>query len=500
MQNSEYWKGRFEALNEQLLHIGEESIPYIEKRYDVAISNIQKEIEVFYRRFAVENELTYAEAKKILDSDQRQEFQLILEDYIQKGIENAIDQRWMKELENASTIYRMDRLKALQIQMRQQIELLEAEKEKKIHEVLEKTYEQGYYHTVYEIQKGIGAGSAFAVLDATKLEKVLSKPWAPDGKNFSQRIWGDDRTTLLYQLETRLTQGIIRGEGSNGIVKDISRALKSSKNAARRLVLTESAYFASDSRLDAYQALEVEQYEFVATLDLKTSSLCRSMDGKVFNRSEYKVGLNAPPLHVYCRSTTVPYFDDEFTYGEERVARGENGKTHFLPADIKYPDWYEQYVKTNPNMQKQERMLRNLYFDQKLYENYKRVLGSDVIKSFDMFRNLKYNNPDEWNLIKTTYQGSEFLQSQLSYILNEEENFIPNYAVIKASKVIAGFGTEIPIRVEPALIERHGGTVGEWMKKAGKVQSEKYIFDVHWYELNGKQYEMKLKTRKEARK
>ena len=497
MRNSEYWKGRFEALNEQLLQIGEESIPYIEKRYGVAISNIQKEIEVFYRRFAAENELTYADAKRILDSDQRQEFQLILEEYIRMGKENALDQRWLKELENASTIYRMDRLKALQLQMRQQIELLEAEKDKKLHEALGKTYEQGYYHTVYEIQKGIGAGSAFAVLDATKLEKVLSKPWAPDGKNFSKRVWGDDKTSLLYQLETRLTQGMIRGEGAEKIIKDVTKVLNTSRVAAKRLILTEGAYFASASRLDAYQALEVDQYEFVATLDLKTSSLCRSMDGKVFNRSEYKVGLNAPPLHVYCRSTTVPYFDDEFTYGEERAARGENGKTHFLPAD-NYPDWYEQYVKTNPNMQKQERMLRNLYFDQNLYENYKRVLGSDVIKSFDMFRNMKYNNPDEWNLIKTTYQGSEFLQSQLSYILNEEENFIPNHAVIKASKVIAGFGTEIPIRVEPALIERHGGESGQWKKKVGKVQSEKYIFDVHWYEFEGKQYEMKLKNRKEV--
>ncbi len=344
MKSSEYWKARFEALNERLLNIGEESIPYIEKRYDTAISNIQKEIEVFYRRFAAENDFTYADAKKILDSDERQEFQLALEEYIRMGKENALDQRWMKELENASTIYRMDRLKALQLQMRQQIELLEAEKDKKLHEALGKTYEQGYYHTAYEIQKRVGAGSAFAVLDATKLEKVLSKPWAPDGKNFSKRVWGDDKTNLLYQLETRLTQGMIRGESAEKIIKDVTKVLNTSRVAAKRLILTEGAYFASASRLDAYKAMDVEQYEFVATLDLKTSSLCRSMDGRVFDLSEYQVGLNAPPLHVYCRSTTVPFFDDEFTHGEERAARTENNKLRYVPSSITYNDWYKEYV------------------------------------------------------------------------------------------------------------------------------------------------------------
>jgi SPP1 gp7 family putative phage head morphogenesis protein len=403
LRNRSYWKERFEDLNERLLNIGEDYIPHMEISYEKAISNIQKEIEAFYQRFAKENELSYDDAKKLLDSHQRKEFQLTLEEYIQKGKENALDQRWMKELENASTIYRMDRLKALQLQMRQQIELLEAQKDKDFHEVLSKVYADGYYHTVYEIQTGLGVGSVFATLDIDKIQKVLVRPWAPDGKNFSQRIWGDDRTNLLYQLETRLTQGIIRGEGADSIIRDISKAMNTSRSAARRLVLTENAFFASASRLDAYKELDIEQYEYVATLDLKTSSICRSMDGMVFKKSEYKVGLNAPPLHVYCRSTTVPYFDDEFTYDEERAARGENGKTYYIPADMKYEDWYEQYVKTNPNMLLQERMLKNQYSDQKQYENYKKVLGKNAPKSFDKLRELKYNNSEEWNRLRQSF-------------------------------------------------------------------------------------------------
>lgn len=403
MRNRDYWKQRFEALNENLLGIGEDYIPDMEKAYETAISNIQKEIEVFYQRFAVNNGISLPEAKKILDSDQRKEFQFTLEEYIRMGKENALDQRWMKELEDASSIYRMDRLKALQLQMRQQIELLETNKDKRLKEVLCQVYEEGYYHTIYEMQKGLGVGSAFATLDTNRIEKVLAKPWAPDGKNFSQRIWGSDRANLLYQLETRLTQGIIRGEGADKIIRDISKTLNTSKNAARRLVLTENAFFASASRLDAYSELDVEKFEFVATLDLKTSSICRDMDGMVFKKSEYKVGLNAPPLHTYCRSTTVPYFDDDFTHGEKRAARGENGKTYYVPADMKYHDWHKEYVTSNPKMLIQEQMLKNYYSDQQQYENYKQVLGKNAPKSFDKFQELKYNNSEEWNYLRQSF-------------------------------------------------------------------------------------------------
>lgn len=498
MKNRDYWKQRFEDLNERLLSIGEDYIPEMEKAYEQVISNIQKEVEIFYHRFAFNNSISYGEAKKVLNSEQRKEFQLTLEEYIRMGKENALDQRWMKELEDASSIYRMDRLKVLQLQMRQQIELLEAKKEYGITEAMRKAYEEGYYNTIYEVQRGLEVGSAFATLDTNKINKVLAEPWTPDGKNFSQRIWGEDRINLLYQLETKFIQAIIRGEGYEKVVGEISQVLNTSRNATKRLVLTENAFFASASRLDAYKELGVEQFEFLATLDLRTSSLCRDMDGKVFKKSDYQIGINAPPLHPWCRSTTIPYFDDEFTYEEERAARNEKGKTHFVSAGLSYHDWYEQYVKANPNMLIQEQMFKNRYGDKQQYDNYRKVLGKDAPKSFDKFQELKYNNSDEWKELKEKYGNPEHLQVQLSYVYNGEKNFIPGNTILEASKTIAGLGVDKTIRVEPALIERYGGAFGQWKKRAGKVQSDKYIFDVHWYELDGKQYEMKLKTRKGA--
>jgi len=95
-----------------------------------------------------------------------------------------------------------------------------------------------------------------------------------------------------------------------------------SRAQGRRLMMTEEAYFSSLAQRDCFAELGVEQFEIVATLDSHTSEICQELDGTVRPMSEFEPGVTAPPFHVNCRSTTVPYFDDEFSLGGERAARG----------------------------------------------------------------------------------------------------------------------------------------------------------------------------------
>lgn len=347
MQNSEYWEKRFILLNEMLLQKGENYFKSAQKSYADVMENIEKDINDFYMKFAHENNITFQQAKQILTTSERQAFQMKLEEYIKYGSKNGLSKEWMKKLKNASTVHRVTRLQALQYQFRQQIEKLEAIKEYGLTNTLKDIYKEGYYRTAYEIQRASGIGSAFSRIDERKIEKVLAKPWAADGKNFSERIWGQDRTQLLYQLENRFSQGMIRGESPQKIIKDIQKALHSSEYATRRLVMTESAFFASASRKETYDKLEVKQYKILAVLDTKTSTICRDMDGKVFDVKDYQPGLNANPFHANCRTTTAPYFNDEFTQQQERSARDKDGKTYYVPANMTYKEWYNKYIKDN---------------------------------------------------------------------------------------------------------------------------------------------------------
>ena len=283
MPQNDYWEERFLLLMEMLLKQGDDYIQHSANNYIATMAEIEKDINNFYMRFANENGITYQQAKQLLTSEQRQAFQMEIDDYIEYGQQNGLDDVWIKKLENASTLHRITRLQAIQYQLRQQVEKLEAQKIKGLTETFQNIYTESCYRTAYEIQKGTGVGSAFSKIDENKINKVLSRAWAPDGKNFSDRVWGADRTQLIYQLETRFTQGIIRGEASQKIIRDMSKALDSSRKATERLVRTESAFFASASRKDTYENLGVKQYKVLATLDIVTSELCREMDGKIFD-------------------------------------------------------------------------------------------------------------------------------------------------------------------------------------------------------------------------
>ena len=187
----------------------------------------------------------------------------------------------------------------------------------------------------------MGEGTAFAVLDERKIKQAVSKPWRYDGKTFSDSIW-ENKEKLKYSLERTLTQGIIRGSAPRKIAEAIAKETGRELYAAKRLVLTESAKMAEKASEEGYRELGVKEIEIVVALDERTCEVCGEMDGKHFPLDKAK-GLT-PPFHPNCRCTTVPYFNDEFTQGEERAAKDEDGKTYYVPGDMTYKEWREKYV------------------------------------------------------------------------------------------------------------------------------------------------------------
>ena len=93
------------------------------------------------------------------------------------------------------------------------------------------------------------------------------------------------------------------------VIDTVAERFNVEKNIASRLIMTESAAYHPTAKEKCLKDLGCEKYEVIATLDDRTSSVCRSMDSKVFDMKDYQVGVTAPPFHVYCRSVTAPYYD-----------------------------------------------------------------------------------------------------------------------------------------------------------------------------------------------
>lgn len=344
MKNAEYWKQRFEQLEQAQNQMGAYTFSGIEKQYKEAQKQIEAQIAVWYQRFAKNNGITLAEARQFLKGSDLKEFKWDVQDYIKYGQENALTGGWMKELENASAKYHITKLEALKVHTQHSLETMFAKQQITMQEAMTDVFSSSYYHTAYELQHGFNVGWDIAGLDQPQIEKVLSKPWAADKYNFSERIW-NNKQKLISEVHHELTQNIMLGADPQKAIDSISKKMNTSKHNAGRLVMTEEAYFSSAAQKDCFGDLGVEQYEIVATLDSHTSDICRSLDGKVFPMADYQAGVTAPPFHVYCRSTTVPHFDENFGDIGERAARDdETGKTYYVPDDMNYQDWKETFV------------------------------------------------------------------------------------------------------------------------------------------------------------
>lgn len=343
MNNAEYWKLRFEQLEQAQNQKGVKAYADIERQYKEAQKQLEGQIARWYQRFATNNGISLAEARQYLKGADLKEFKWDVQEYIKYGQDNALNSGWMKELENASAKYHISKLEALKVQTQHSLEVMYAKQFGTMHGALSDAFESGYYHTAYELQHGFNVGWDIAGLDQAQIEKVLAKPWAADGYNFSERIWGN-KNKLISEVHNELSRNIMLGADPQKTIDSLAKKMNTSKNNAGRLVMTEEAYFSSAAQKDCFESLGVEQYEIVATLDSHTSDICRSLDGKHFPMKDYQPGVTAPPFHVYCRSTTVPYFDEQFVIGE-RAARDEaTGKTYYIPDDMNYQEWKETFV------------------------------------------------------------------------------------------------------------------------------------------------------------
>lgn len=89
------------------------------------------------------------------------------------------------------------------------------------------------------------------------------------------------------------------------------------------------------------------------------------------------------------------------------------------------------------------------------------------------------------------------LQQSMEYEYNGERGFIPDDATITNIKTIAGRGVETKLRVADKLSEKYGGNSSDWRKRVGKITSDKYVFDIHWYEKDAIMQDIKIKFMKE---
>lgn len=402
MQTSDYFAKRFEELESITSKESIKTINSIEKALTKAQNEINGEIYNWYQRIAVNNGVSYNEAKKLLSAKEMVEFKWDVEDYVKYAKENTVSGLWSEYLENASAQYHITRLESIKIQTQQALEKSFGNQLDLVDKRMRAVYADTYYKSAYEVQKGLNIAFDVSKVSDKKLKLLMDNAWCNDGVNFSSRIW-NNKATMLESLHEEMIRTCIKGSSPDEAIKYmtqfVDKKFKNAKVQAGRLVMTEQAYFASMSREQSYADLGVEEYEILATLDSSTSDLCKSMDLKHFPLADFKIGLTAPPFHPWCRTTHVPYFNDEFSVNDKRIARDENGKTYNV-ENMSYNEWKDKFVVDSP---------LTTSADSGIISN-KEWIGLD--------QSNKYTKEEAIKTLKGTY-GTEFIDSK-RYPIDEE--------------------------------------------------------------------------------
>lgn len=411
MKNEEYWSRRAAQRMFEHMQSAEDTADQIAALYLKASRYLSAQIEGIFERYKTKHGLSDAETRRLLNTLQdKTDIQELLRQ-LRNGDSDKSKQELIQLLESPAYRSRIERLQQLQSQL--DLIMQQVYQQEKTFSTAHyiKFASEAYYRSMFDIQQRVGFGFSFAHIDQKQIDRVVGSKWS--GKNYSSRIWSNTKA-LAQDLKEELLTNLVTGRTEFEASQILAEKFAQGASVARRLVRTESSFLSGQMEMKSYEEAGIDRYRYLATLDLRTSELCRSLDGKVFPVSEQQPGKNCPPMHPWCRSTTIAVITDEDLQHMERRARDPmTGKTIMVPATMTYPEWYKEYVEGKTEAEAEQKKIKNYAADKKQHEQYRQILGDEIPESFAKFQEMKYNEPERWNEMKEAYRDVNWQRKAL---------------------------------------------------------------------------------------
>ncbi|KJJ66695.1 minor capsid protein [Clostridium sp. FS41] len=352
MSSLSYWERRKAQRMFDYMKSAEDTADNIAKLYQKASGYISHELDKIFERYKRKHHLTDAEAYRLLNEIKDKTSLDELKQALRAPGRGQTAADILAELESPAFQARLERLQQLQNQIDLTMRQVYGQEKARSTSHYVDLANEAYYRSIFDIQQRTGLGFSFAVIDHKAIDRVINSKWS--GSNYSDRIWHNTRA-LAQDLKQELLINMVTGRTDSEVADIISNKYAQGASNARRLVRTESCNLANQMEMQSYEECGIETYIYVATLDLKTSTVCRKLDGKRFKVSEQQPGLNCPPMHPWCRSTTIcDISDDELSQMQRRARNPATGRAETVPANMTYEQWHNKYVKGNKEAEEKE--------------------------------------------------------------------------------------------------------------------------------------------------
>lgn len=335
-KSSKYWENRKEWLIYHQMESADKTADRIGKLYHRAYLEIEKKMNNVLDRFAFKYRMSREQALDILERlNNKNDVDELIKELRLHGDNIDIKELSMM-MDSPSYWYRINALKDTMAEVDTVMKLVYNNELAVSTEHYKKAANDSFLKNTYTLQQQTGYGYRVSTLPPETVSKLLKSKWS--GANYSKRIW-NNTTTLAGDLKTELLTSVLMGRTESETMKIFLNKFAVGANTARRLIRTESAYIYNQMDTEAYKNSGIEYYRFVATLDLKTSEVCKELDGKVFKTTDAQVGVNFPPMHPWCRSVTIANIDDDTLKTLDRRAGKEK-----VPANMTYKEWEDKFV------------------------------------------------------------------------------------------------------------------------------------------------------------
>lgn len=329
MNTAEYWERR----ERDRLKTEQMADKEVNKQIEIIINNhmnrIIETVESFYQKYADENGISNAIAKKRIDQLDMERYEDLAEYYVKNRHDKSIafTDEANKQMRIYNVTMQINREKLILAQMAEHMKNMGAEVETEMKQYLDDS-------VVREFERQAGLLGSINV-SRTQFEAIINSTHLKDGKLWSERLW-KNVSEVQKEVDKAITDSLLRGHHPDKSVKRLRELTGRSEFEARRLLITEVTRAQSEAELLSLKDKKVAEFIFLAQIDERTTIKCRSEHKSVHKLSDAKIGINVPPLHQFCRSSIAPNISPE-----QVVAEG-GGTFNIFNDDEQYDDWDEE--------------------------------------------------------------------------------------------------------------------------------------------------------------
>ena len=342
MKNQEYWTKRKANLIYEQMDKAEKQADKFDEIYKQAKAYLDKQINKVFDKFQRDYGLSERDARQVLKNMKDQKDLNELRKVLEARPNDPNIQRLLADLDSPAYAYRMKRLERLNDDLNRMRESIYRSEKSGSDAFYSDLMKDSYYKATFDLQQQTGLAYSFSSLPETEIKRLRALKWT--GEAYSDRIWSNTGA-LASSVKDELLVSLMTGRSVRDTSQAIAERFNVGQNKARCLVRTESAFFHNQMELLSYEDAEITKYRFVAVLDKRTSHICQEHDNKVYDTDKAEPGVNYPPLHPWCRSTTIAHDEDaDYSKLERRARNPKTGKVEYVPADMSYNDWYSEYV------------------------------------------------------------------------------------------------------------------------------------------------------------